>query len=94
MQSSMCGRVRGRSKGFGPLSRRRFDGYGLAMSGSKPRNGLVMMIAGALMLLASLLYLLLVDDPFPMWLIISGVGVMFIGVGSATKNQHPGGTTR
>jgi drug/metabolite transporter superfamily protein YnfA len=63
------------------------------MSDSKPRNGLVMMITGGLMLLASVLYLLLVDDSFPMWLIIGGAGVMFIGVGSAIQNQHPGGTT-
>ncbi len=63
------------------------------MSDSKPRNGLVMMITGGLMLLASILYLLLVDDPFPMWLIIGGAGVMFIGVGSAIQNQRPGGAT-
>ena len=61
------------------------------MSDSKPRNGLVMKITGGLMLLASVLYLLLVDDSFPMWLIIGGAGVMFIGVGST--NQHRGGTT-
>ena len=52
-----------------------------------------MMITDGLMLLASVLYLLLVDDSFPMWLIIGGAGVMFIGVGSAIQNQHPGGTT-
>ena len=60
------------------------------MSDSEPRNGLVMMITGGLMLLASVLYLLLVDDPFPMWLIIGGGGVMFIGVGSAIRREHQG----
>lgn len=49
-----------------------------------------MMIVGAVMLIASALYLFLVDDPFPMWLIIGGAGVMFIGVGSAVQRQHSG----
>lgn len=48
-----------------------------------------MMITGILMLLASVLYLLIVEDPFPMWLIIGGAGVMFIGVGSAIQREHP-----
>lgn len=57
------------------------------MSDPTPRNGLVMMVTGALMLLASVLYLVLVEDPFPMWLIIGGTGVMFIGVGSAAQRK-------
>lgn len=51
-----------------------------------------MLIAGALMLLVSVLYLFLVEDPFPMWLLIGGAGVMFIGVGSAIQRQHSEGT--
>ena len=58
------------------------------MSDSTPRNGLVMIITGALMLLASVLFMFLVEDPFPMWLIIGGAGVMFIGTGSALQRQH------
>jgi hypothetical protein len=58
------------------------------MSGSTLRNGLVMMITGGLMLLASVLYLVFVEEPFPMWLIIGGAGVMFIGVGSAVQRQR------
>lgn len=51
-----------------------------------------MLIAGALMLLVSVLYLFLVEDPFPMWLLIGGAGVMFIGVGSAIQRQQSEGT--
>lgn len=46
------------------------------------------------MLLVSVLYLFLVDDPFPMWLIIGGAGVVFIGAGSAIQNHRPPGTSR
>jgi hypothetical protein len=52
---------------------------------SDSRKTLVMMITGALMLLASVLYLFFVEDPFPMWLILGGAGVMFIGVGSSIQ---------
>jgi hypothetical protein len=58
------------------------------MGNSAPRNGLATMIVGALMLLASVLYVFLVEDPFPMWLIIGGAGVMFIGVGSAIQRRY------
>ncbi len=63
------------------------------MSEPKRRNGVVMMVTGGLMLLASLVYLFFVDDPFPMWLIIGGAGVMFIGVGKAVQDDHPKGTS-
>lgn len=62
------------------------------MTESKQRNQLAMMLTGVLMLFASLLYLFLVEDPFPMWLIIGGAGVMFIGVGSAIRRQHSEGS--
>lgn len=58
------------------------------MDKSSPRNRLVMMITGVLMLLASGAYLVWVEDPFPMWLIIGGAGLMFIGVGSTIQRQH------
>ncbi len=58
---------------------------------SESRNKLAMIVTGALMLLASVLYLVFVEDPFPMWLIIGGAGVMFIGVGSSIR--RPGDTT-
>lgn len=58
------------------------------MSDSTSRNGLTMIVTGALMLLGFILDLILVDDPFPMWLIIGGAGVMFIGVGSSFQRPH------
>ena len=61
------------------------------MSDSTLRNGLVMRITGVVMLLASVLYLFLVEDPFPMWLILGGAGVMFIGVGSTIGKQQSQG---
>ena len=61
------------------------------MSDSTLRNGLVMRITGVVMLLASVLYLFLVEDPFPMWLILGGAGVMFIGVGSTIGKQKSQG---
>lgn len=61
------------------------------MSDSTLRNGLVMRITGVVMLLASVLYLFLVEDPFPMWLILGGAGVMFIGVGSTIGRQQSQG---
>ncbi len=64
------------------------------MSDSTQPNRLAMIITGALMLLASVLYLLLMEDPFPMWLIIGGAGVVFIGVGSAIQRQDSERTHR
>lgn len=57
------------------------------MSDVTLRNGLIMRIVGMLMLLASVVYLFLVEDPLPMWLILGGAGVMFIGVGLAIERQ-------
>jgi hypothetical protein len=49
------------------------------------RSGLVMTLTGVAMLLAALGMLTLMGDPFPMWLIIAGGGVMFIGVGASVR---------
>lgn len=64
------------------------------MSGPSHRNGRVMIVTGVFMLLGSVLYLFLAVDPFPMWLIIGGAGVMFIGAGSAIQRQDSGQTRR
>lgn len=48
-----------------------------------------MAVTGVLMLVAALLMLVFMEDPFPMWLIISGCGIMFIGVGSALQRSRP-----
>ena len=47
------------------------------------RNGRVMMAVGLLGLVAALGWLLLASEPFPMWLIIAGAGLMFLGVGAS-----------
>ena len=51
------------------------------------RNGRVMMIVGVLGLLAALGWLLLASEPFPMWLIIAGGGLMFLGVGASIGSE-------
>ena len=58
--------------------------------GSHPertRSGVIVQILGGLMLIVALLWLIVVEDPFPMWLIIAGGGVMFIGVGASIRQQ-------
>jgi hypothetical protein len=49
------------------------------------RSGLAMALTGVVMLLAALGMLILLDEPFPMWLVIAGGGVMFIGVAASTR---------
>jgi drug/metabolite transporter superfamily protein YnfA len=51
------------------------------------RSGVIMQMLGGLMLIVALLWLIVVEDPFPMWLIIAGGGVMFIGVGASMRKQ-------
>ena len=47
--------------------------------------GVAMMIVGGVMVAAAASLLLFVDDSFPMWLLVSGAGLMFLGVGSAVR---------
>ena len=47
-----------------------------------------MMIVGGVMVAAAASLLLFVDDPFPMWLLVSGAGLMFLGVGAAVRADH------
>lgn len=47
------------------------------------RRGQVMMIVGLLMLVVAAVWLFVVSDPFPMWLIIAGGGLVFVGSGAA-----------
>jgi hypothetical protein len=42
-----------------------------------------MMIVGLIGALAALVWLLLVEEPSPMWLIIAGGGLVFLGAGAA-----------
>lgn len=53
------------------------------LSQDRTRPARVMMIVGVIGLLAALVWLLTVSDPFPMWLIIAGGGLVFIGAGAA-----------
>ena len=50
-------------------------------------SGVVMMVVGAITLVAAAVWLFVVDEPFPMWLILAGGGLMFLGVGAAIRNQ-------
>ena len=47
-----------------------------------------MMIVGGVMVVAAASLLLFVDDSFPMWLLVSGAGLMFLGVGAAMRADH------
>jgi drug/metabolite transporter superfamily protein YnfA len=54
----------------------------------RQRRGRAMMIVGVVGVVAALMWLLAVSDPFPMWLIIAGGGLVFIGAGAAL-NKSP-----
>jgi hypothetical protein len=47
------------------------------------RRGQIMMIVGLMALLAAAGWLWMVADPFPMWLILAGGGLLFLGVGAS-----------
>jgi preprotein translocase subunit Sss1 len=53
------------------------------LSQSQKRRALAMTVVGVLGLLAALVWLLVVSEPFPMWLVIAGFGLVFIGAGAA-----------
>ena len=46
-----------------------------------------MQIVGLVMIVVAVIWLFVVDEPFPMWLIIAGGGVMFLGVGAAVRRD-------
>ncbi len=47
-----------------------------------------MMVVGFIGILAAFVWLLVVPDPFPMWLIIAGFGLVLLGAGSALNRTH------
>ena len=54
----------------------------------KSRNtGIAMMIVGLVGIVAAAVWLFVVDEPFPMWLILAGGGLMFLGVGAGIRNR-------
>ena len=50
--------------------------------------GVAMMIVGGVMVVAAASLLLFVDDSFPMWLLVSGAGLMFLAVGAASRSDR------
>jgi hypothetical protein len=54
---------------------------------SRSQSGAAMQIAGLVMIVVAAIWLFFVDEPFPMWLIIAGGGVMFLGVGAAVRRD-------
>jgi hypothetical protein len=52
------------------------------------RSGLAMMVVGALGLVAAVWWLLAVADPMPMFIILAGGGLVFIGAGAALRRSR------
>jgi hypothetical protein len=50
--------------------------------------GVAMQIVGALIVVVAVPWLFAVDEPSPMWLIVAGGGVMFLGVGAAVRERR------
>jgi len=51
------------------------------------RRGQVMMGMGLVFLLAAAAWLLMAAEPFPMWLILAGGGLVFMGAGAAVNRS-------
>lgn len=51
------------------------------------RRGRLMVGVGLLGLVAAAVWLVVAVEPFPMWLIIAGGGLVFIGAGSALQRR-------
>lgn len=59
----------------------------MSTSTSRSQSGTAMQIVGLVMIVVAVIWLFVVDEPFPMWLIIAGGGVMFLGVGAAVRRD-------
>jgi tetrahydromethanopterin S-methyltransferase subunit E len=46
-----------------------------------------MQLVGVAMMVLALMWLVVADDPFPMWLILAGGGVTFLGVGASIRTH-------
>ena len=62
-------------------------GDSLSTSTSRSQSGMAMQIVGLVMIVVAVIWLFVVDDSVPMWLIIAGGGVMFLGVGAAVRRD-------
>jgi len=59
----------------------------MSTSTSRSQSGVAMQIVGLAMIVVAVIWLFIVDEPFPMWLIVAGGGVMFLGVGAAVRRD-------
>jgi hypothetical protein len=48
----------------------------------------VMMAVGLVLIVAGLVWLLVVTPPLPMWIVLTGGGLVFLGAGAALRRQH------
>jgi hypothetical protein len=51
-------------------------------------SSLVMAVVGALLVVAGLAWLLWAADPLPMWIVLSGGGLVFLGTSAALRARE------
>jgi drug/metabolite transporter superfamily protein YnfA len=54
---------------------------------NRTQAGAVMQIVGVVLIVVAAIWLFVVDEPFPMWLILAGGGIMFLGVGATVRRD-------
>jgi hypothetical protein len=54
---------------------------------SRTQSGAVMQVVGVVLIVVAAIWLFVVDEPFPMWLILAGGGIMFLGVGATVRRN-------
>jgi drug/metabolite transporter superfamily protein YnfA len=59
----------------------------MATKMSRTQSGAVMQIFGVVMIVVAAIWLFVADEAFPMWLIIAGGGLLFLGVGAAVRRS-------
>ena len=60
---------------------------GMSANTSRTQSGAVMQVVGVVMVVVAAIWLFVADEPFPMWLIVAGGGVMLLGVGAAVRRN-------
>lgn len=48
----------------------------------------VMVVVGLVLVLAGIVWLLTVTPPLPMWIVLCGGGLVFVGAGAAMRRQQ------
>ena len=51
------------------------------------RQWLAMELIGVVLIVAAFAVLVLVDDPLPLWVVLAGGGVMFLGAGAVIRGD-------